>query len=66
MKNNEKVMALILAPKPTNYEVWQETGIAQATLSRIKSGHIDVNKLTSERFNKLLKCYYRNEAKINE
>jgi len=66
MTNEQKVMALILAPNPTNYRIWQDTGVHKSTLSKLKNGIIDVGNLSSTNFNKLLKCYYRNEAKINE
>lgn len=57
MTNNDKIMALILAPKPTNYAIWKHTGVSQATLSKIKSGKIDLDNLTSKNFDALLDFY---------
>lgn len=66
MTDNEKVMALILAPKPTNYRVWQDTGVPKSTLSKLKNGIIDVGNLSATNFNKLLNYYHKKEIIINE
>jgi len=65
-ENEQKVMALILAPNPTNYRIWQDTGVHKSTLSKLKNGIIDVGNLSSTNFNKLLEYYHEKESIINE